>query len=65
MNIVKNKLLEVQGVREVLVELVPGSAEIICDENVNEENLVNKINNETSYRATFYREEDVFPEELE
>jgi copper chaperone CopZ len=64
MNIVKNTLLKINGVKEVAVELVPGSAEIICEDGVKANDLVSVINNNTSYRASFLKEEEVLPEEI-
>ncbi|MGC8765877.1 MAG: heavy-metal-associated domain-containing protein [Brevinematia bacterium] len=65
MNTVKNALLEVEGVREVAVTLVPGSAEIICEDSVSEESLVKTINDTTIYKANLYNTESLLPEELE
>ncbi|URA11265.1 cation transporter [Thermospira aquatica] len=64
MNIVKNTLMKVEGVVDVEVELVPGSAKIICDENVKSAQLVSSINENTSYKASLQKEEDVLEEEL-
>jgi len=64
MNIVKNTLLKIKGVKDVVVELVPGSSEVICEDSVRVEELVSVINNNTAYKASFLKEEEVLPEEI-
>ncbi len=65
MNIVKNILMGVKGTIDVEVELVPGNAKVVCEDNVKTEDLLSSINENTSYKASFEKTEDVLPEELE
>ncbi len=65
MNTIKNTLMNVNGTIDVEVELVPGNAKVVCEDNVKTEDLLSSINENTSYKASFEKTEDVLPEELE
>lgn len=65
MNTVRNTLLGIDEVKEVIVELIPGSAKVFCENSIKNEILVKIINENTIYKASFEKEEDVLPEELE
>jgi len=63
MNTVKRTLSAVDGVVNVDVNLVPGSATILCQDSLEESQLIEAIHQNTPYQATFQHKEDVLPKE--
>ncbi len=59
MNTVKMHINNIIEYGEVELELVPGSADIICDDDVDFRDIIDEINHNTNYHASFVEENEV------
>lgn len=64
MNTVKMKLKEIDGVEDVLMDLVPGTAVALVENSTDSRQMINRINNETQYVAGLVGEEEIDDELL-
>ncbi len=59
MNTVKMHIENVEGVEDLDIELAPGSARILIQDNVDYRKIIDEINHETQYHASFAGENEV------